>query len=93
MVFFVVWKLVSLTRSHLFIFAFITIALALGDRPKKTMVQFLLCLKGQVRDILMRTSLVVEWVRLQASTAGGTGSIPGQGTKIPHTHTHTYEMY
>ena len=30
------------------------------------------------------TSLVVQWLRLHASTAGGTGSIPGQGTKIPH---------
>ena len=29
------------------------------------------------------TSLVVQWSRLCASTAGGTGSTPGQGTKIP----------
>ena len=28
-------------------------------------------------------SLVVQWLRLCGSTAGGTGSIPGQGTKIP----------
>ena len=28
------------------------------------------------------TSLVVQWLGLCASTAGGTGSIPGQGTKI-----------
>ena len=28
------------------------------------------------------TSLVVEWLRLQASKAGGTGSIPGTRTKI-----------
>ena len=32
----------------------------------------------------VRTSLVVQWLRLQASTAGGTDSIPGLGTKIPH---------
>ena len=25
-----------------------------------------------------------QWLRLRASTAGGTGSIPGQGTKILH---------
>ena len=31
----------------------------------------------------MGTSLVVQWLRLRASTAGGVGSIPGQGTKIP----------
>ena len=30
------------------------------------------------------TSLVVQWLRLCAPTAGGTISIPGQGTKIPH---------
>ena len=30
------------------------------------------------------TSLVVQWLRLRASTAGGMGSIPGQGTKILH---------
>ena len=32
----------------------------------------------------IRTSLAVKWLRLWASTTGGTGSIPGQGTKIPH---------
>ena len=31
------------------------------------------------------TSLVVQWLRLHASTAGGTGSIPGLGTKTLHT--------
>ena len=31
-----------------------------------------------------RTSLAVQWLRLRASTAGGVGTIPGQGTKIPH---------
>ena len=30
------------------------------------------------------TSLAVQWLRLRASTAGGAGSIPGPGTKIPH---------
>ena len=27
-------------------------------------------------------SLVVHWLRLHASSAGGMGSVPGQGTKI-----------
>ena len=31
------------------------------------------------------TSQAVQWLRLHASTAGGTGLIPGQGTKIPQT--------
>ena len=30
------------------------------------------------------TSLVVQWLRLHESTAGGVGSIPGWGTKISH---------
>ena len=46
---------------------------------------------------LSRTSLAIQWLRLRASNAGGTGSTPGQGTnargmgsipgqgiKIPH---------
>ena len=28
------------------------------------------------------TSLAVQWLGIHASTAGGTGSIPGRGTKI-----------
>ena len=36
----------------------------------------------------MGLSLVVQWLRLCASTAGGTGSIPGQGTKILHAEWH-----
>ena len=31
--------------------------------------------------------LVIQWLRLQTSNARGTGSIPGQGTKVPHGHT------
>ena len=30
------------------------------------------------------TSLVVQWLRLHASNAGGDGLIPGWGIKIPH---------
>ena len=31
-------------------------------------------------------SLVVQWLGFCASTAEGTSSIPGQGTKIPQAH-------
>ena len=34
------------------------------------------------------TSLVVQWLRLCTSTAEGTVSIPGWGTKIPHAMQH-----
>ena len=27
---------------------------------------------------------MVQWLRFHASTVGGAGTIPGQGTKIPH---------
>ena len=30
---------------------------------------------------------MVQWLGLRAPNAGGPGSIPGQGTKIPHTAT------
>ena len=30
------------------------------------------------------TSLAVQWLRVCTSTAGGTGSIPGRGIRIPH---------
>ena len=34
------------------------------------------------------TSLIVQWLRLWAATAGGMGSIPGQETKILHAVRH-----
>ena len=40
-----------------------------------------LCL---VKKVNRGTSLVVQWLRLCASTAGGTGLIPGQETKTLH---------
>ena len=39
----------------------------------------------QIKRWQQGTSLAVQWLRRCASTAGGTGSIPGWGTKIPHT--------
>ena len=39
---------------------------------------------SQIRTAGAGTSLAVQWLRLHTSTAGVTGSIPGQGTKIPH---------
>ena len=34
------------------------------------------------------TSLVIQWLGLHASTAGGKGSIPGRGPKIPQAGRH-----
>ena len=35
---------------------------------------------------------MVQWLRLHASTAGGRGSIPGRGTKIPHAVRHSQKI-
>ena len=37
-----------------------------------------------LKKLFQGTSLAVQWLRLRTSTAGGTGLIPGRGTKIPH---------
>ena len=42
------------------------------------------------RLMVVRTSLVVQWLRLLAPKAGDPSSIPGQGTKIPHATTKTW---
>ena len=39
---------------------------------------------GKALTSSLRTSLVVQWLRCRSSTARGTGSIPGQGTKISY---------
>ena len=33
---------------------------------------------------MFETSLAVQWSSVHPITAGGMGSIPGRGTKIPH---------
>ena len=43
-------------------------------------------------EITGGTSLTVQWLRLHASTPGSMGSIPGQGTKIPHAIWHTQKI-
>ena len=38
-----------------------------------------------VSKVSVLSSLALQWLGLHAFTRGGTGSIPGQGTKIPQT--------
>ena len=38
--------------------------------------------------VMKGTSLVVQWLGIHASNAGGIDWIPGQGTKIPHATWH-----
>ena len=40
--------------------------------------------KVHCKKVKDRTSLVAQWLRLYASSAGSVGSVPGQGTEIPH---------
>ena len=35
---------------------------------------------------------MVQWLRLHASTAGGTGSVLGGGTKLPHVPQHSQKQ-
>ena len=49
--------------------------------PWKTSEQ--LC-RTHLRIVPLGTSLAVQWLRLCTFTAVGLGSVPGQGTKIPH---------
>lgn len=46
--------------------------------------------KGNRKDVKFKNkeegSLAVQWLRLHTVTAEGTGSIPGQRTKIPKPH-------
>ena len=52
-------------------------------------------------NVHIGSSLAVQWLGLWSSTVGGTGSIPGRGTKILHatqhsqtkTKPHTYKLY
>ena len=40
--------------------------------------------QGRKQGVVPGTSLAVQWLGLRASTAGSSGLIPGQGTKIVH---------
>ena len=42
----------------------------------------------QFKKEYIRISLVVQWLRLHSPNAGGTGSIPGEETKIPYATQH-----
>ena len=44
--------------------------------------------KCYLNNCLSGISLVVQWLRLHSFKAGGLGSIPGRGTKIPHAVRH-----
>lgn len=37
-----------------------------------------------VKETSSGNSLAAQWLGIRASTAGGVGSVPGGGTKIPH---------
>ena len=60
----------------MFITALFTIA-KVWQQPKSPSI-------GEWIKKMWGTSLVVQWLRLRSSNAGGAGLIPGRGTKIPH---------
>lgn len=60
-----------------------------GKDSKKKKHAICTCFKKEVTDWLLKeeirtTSLEVQRLRSQASSAGGTGATPGPGTEIPH---------
>jgi len=67
---------------------------------KKKNKQYLVRVKTRVRsqreqhNYLLRggTSLTVQWLRLRASNAGGTGLIPCQGTRPLHAMQHSQKI-
>ena len=48
----------------------------------RTMIHTTMSYEDYMKE--MRDFLAVQWLKLWASTAGDTGSIPGRGTKILH---------
>ena len=53
--------------------------------PNKSFIPFS---KLRYNSHIIGNSLAVQWLGLRASTAGGMGSIPGWGTKIPQAPRH-----
>ena len=47
--------------------------------------------KGREKELGQNTQSV-KWLGLHASSEGGAGLIPGQGTRIPHTTTTTTKV-
>ena len=47
--------------------------------------------KGREKELGQNTQSV-KWLGLHASSVGGAGLIPGQGTRIPHTTTTTTKV-
>ena len=46
----------------------------------------------RLKNAIPGTSLVVQWLRLRVSNAGGVCLIPGWGTKIPHAAWHSQKQ-
>ena len=51
---------------------------------KRIEMEFRLVIVGVVKNWNGGTSLAFQWLRLLTSNVGSSGSIPGQGMKIPH---------
>ena len=59
----------------------------ISQREKEDTVWFHLYMESKNQN-KWGTSLVVQWLRIHAPNAGGTGSVPGWGIKIPHAAQH-----
>ena len=59
-----------------------------GPHPQLSLAPWSLTV-GVKEAVDIGTSLLVQWLRLYASFAGGMGPTPGPGTKIPHALGHS----
>ena len=70
-------------NKHHCLLAFLFLKTCLWKKKKKQLAS-----EALIQQAFTGTSLVVQWLRFHSSTAGGTGLIPGPGTKIPHATWH-----
>ena len=56
---------------------------ALAQKRRPNTAKNKLIKKKKLKNIILRNSLVVQWLGLDALTARAPGSIPTRGTKIP----------
>ena len=60
-----------------------------GFKSAEMLTIFMLCFYLAFKSVrLPRTPLVVQWLKLHSSNAGGSGSISGHGTKILYAKWH-----
>ena len=88
-----IWNITNGSEKLNFKFYLMTISLNLNSTCGSGLPHCSVGIKvGLLHKWHWGTSLAVRWLGLSASTAGGTGSIPGRGTKIPRAVWHSQKI-